>query len=112
MENKKIAGWLIVVAGLFLIGVTISSTYAYFTGTSEFPSVFKTGTVLESSNGTPSSTQDPQAQVQQAVNQAVGNILPAGSVDKTLNMVSWSVFATFLVYAGAKIAEIGIKLLA
>lgn len=54
---------------------------------------------------------DPQQQIQGAVNQAITNILPAGTVEKILNMVAWSVFATFLVYAGAKIAEIGIKMI-
>jgi|GEM_PF-526280 len=55
---------------------------------------------------------DPQIQVQDAVNQALNNILPAGIMEKMMNMIAWSVFATFLVYAGAKISEIGIKMIA
>jgi hypothetical protein len=120
MNSKIIIGWVVLVAGLAIIAYAVNSSFQFFTAKADFPAVFKTP--AENINTSFGASQDPtsganadaQAQAQQAVSQATfqafSNILPAENIVKLLNAITWSIFATFLVYAGFKIAEIGIKL--
>jgi len=121
VNAKLIIGWLIIVAGLAVIGVAISTSFQYFTAKAEFPQVFKQPAVqtaatasgqANSNNLSPEQAQQVmQNQIQQSVGQAVGGLLPEGGLTKLLNIVVWVIFATFLVFAGAKLSGVGIKLL-
>jgi hypothetical protein len=124
MNTKKAVGWVLVAAGIMVIGFTINLSYQFFTAKADFPAVFKSQAVAventnlpqESQDGQIANPADAQAQMQQAIgqatSQAINGMIPAGSLEKILNAICWSIFATFSVYAGAKISEIGIKLLA
>ena len=121
MDAKKIVGWVLVAVGLLAIGQAINLSYQFFTGKAEFPAIFKAPVAAVGvaakvdQNNVAVSAADVQAQMQQAVSQAtaqaVNGMIPLGSMEKLLNAIMWSVFATFLVYAGAKISEIGVKLI-
>lgn len=116
--GRVVVGWILIIVGLAVIGQTINNSYKYFTGRADFPAVFTNlaaNSVLDSKITAAADSQNlqemAQAQIQQSMNQAIGNILPADSITKLLNIIVWSIFATFLVYAGAKIASLGIQLL-
>lgn len=117
MNPKNIFGWILLVAGLFVVGGAINSSYQYFTAKANFPAVFKIsavasdGTITSGQKSVTATQTDVQVQLQQATNKAIADMFPADSVSKLLNAISWSMFAAFLVYAGSKIAEIGIKLI-
>jgi hypothetical protein len=119
----KLCGWLILVAGLALIVYSVKTSYSYFTGKAEFPVLVEAPTVsngsgTENSGNSNVDLADPQAvqammqvQIQGSVDKTINNMVPSGSIAKMINAAIWSVFATFLVYAGAKISEIGVKML-
>lgn len=122
MDAKKIIGWVLVAAGLLVIGQAINLSYRFFTAKADFPAIFKAPLLAQAvvvptadQNKVATSVVDAQAQMQQAIGQAtaqaVNGMIPLGSMEKLLNAIMWSVFATFLVYAGAKVAEIGVKLI-
>ena len=116
VDAKVFIGWILLAAGLIIIGQAIDKSGRYFGGKAEFPAVFKTQAnpaITEPAVKNPGtgSQQDLQNQMQQAVNQAMGDIVPAESVTKTFNMVAWLAFASFLVLAGGKVAAIGVQLL-
>ena len=117
MNIKIIVGWVLLAVGLAVIGWTVNTSYRHFTAKADFPPVFNFG----ENNGTAKS-QSPdaanlnvEAQMQlamsQATQEAVANLLPAQEIAKLLNVIVWSMFAAFMVYAGFKIAEIGIKMI-
>jgi hypothetical protein len=118
---KDIFGWVLILAGLAVIGWSIYFSYQFFFVKAEFPALFKFPAAAQNvapetkQNIATDSQADVQAQMQkeigQATNQAVSNMLPADSISKLLNSIAWSIFATFLVYTGAQIAGIGIKLI-
>ena len=115
---KIIIGWVLVIAGLLIIGQTISNSYQYFTAKADFPAVFTApvaNSATDSKTIAAAASQNPQemaqAQIQQSMNQAVGNLLPVDSITKLLNTIVWSIFATILIYAAGKICSIGIQLL-
>jgi len=118
---KIIVGWILLIAGLAVIGGTIDYSYQYFTAKADFPALFKLPAISQSANPVtgqstvPSSPADAQAQMQQSIsqatNQALSNMIPPDSVVKLLDIIAWSIFATFLIYAGGKICGIGIQLL-
>lgn len=115
MVIKKITGWFVFAIGLIIIAGAINSSYNFFTGKSEFPLVFKSNAATIAQSVDINQQADPQIQMQdimkQAANQAIYSILPPDAVAKLLNAIVWSMFATFLVYAGAHLASIGIKLI-
>jgi len=118
MNPKIIVGWLVLTVGLLIIGGAISSSYNFFTAKADFPAIFKSTTVnnqVVEQIKPAADVSGPQAQIQQmmsqATNNAIANLFPIESIYKILNAITWSIFATFLVYAGFKIAEIGVKMI-
>jgi len=117
----KTVGWLLLFAGLGLIVHSVTVSYDYFTKKAAFPALIEAPVALDQIASAPGATVDladpkavqamMQAQVQNSVNQTINNLVPGGSVVKLLNAAIWSVFATFLVYAGAKISQIGASML-
>ncbi len=116
MNTKIIIGWVLLAVGLAVIGTTINSSYRYFNAQAEFPAIFKSSpagpAAVENKNAP---DLDLQAQMQESINlatqQAIADMLPTDAINKMLNAVCWSIFAAFMVYAGFKIAEIGVKML-
>lgn len=114
---KVIIGWVLVFAGLAVIGQAVNSSYQYFSAKADFPAIIKTANTVEpvESRIKDSLAMDADAaqkqQMQQSLNLALGNILPTESVTETLNAIIWSIFATFLVFSGGKITSLGIQFL-
>ncbi len=122
MNIKIIAGWCLVVAGLLVIGWAINASYQYFTAKAEFPAVFEASSKKQESALPPQAdlnalsiegAQDYlQNQIQYSVNRAMVDMLPDDAIAKMLNILSWSIFGTFLIFAGGKISWLGVQLLA
>jgi len=116
-----IAGWVLVAAGLAVIGVAINASYRYFTAKAEFPAVFKVSAKNPASDLPAQaeienlSLEDAQNylqnQIQYSVNRALVDMLPDDAIAKMLNILSWSIFSAFLIFAGGKISWLGVQLL-
>lgn len=104
---KAIIGWFLIVLGIVVIIWSISSTYYNFTGQSEFPQMFEDSQNVNQEKAS-GSIED---QIGSIVGEQIKNMLPSGTLPKMLNMVSWTMFVTFLVFAGSKMAGLGINLL-
>lgn len=136
---NKIAGWVLLIAGTLMIFWGVFASYDIFTGKKQAPMVFvspainggiKTGDDGEKAADTgkidiekyrnidPKNLQNLQQtqedQMQNLVKESLGNqlekIMPTDSITKIMNLSSWSMFVFILIYAGSKIASLGIKL--
>jgi hypothetical protein len=109
---KNIAGWVLLILGVVLIGWVLLSTYNIFTGKIAAPEIFdsRTEDVL---NKKTSATQsgDGQAQIEKIMGEQIGNLVPPGALSKILNMTVWSVLAWVFISGGAQLSGIGIKLM-
>lgn len=137
---NKIAGWVLLIAGALMIFWVVFTSHDIFTGKKQAPMVFtssaingETKTVDNSEknantgkidiekykNIDPKNLQNIQQtqedQMQNLVKESIGNqlekIMPADSITKIMNLSSWSIFVFILIYAGSKIASLGIKLI-
>jgi hypothetical protein len=59
----------------------------------------------------PIDQQDIQNSINEAVQQQIESMVPSEFITQLFNLVSWSIFAVILVFAGAKVSAIGIKML-
>ncbi|NQU82809.1 MAG: hypothetical protein HQ539_02570 [Parcubacteria group bacterium] len=108
MVTKKIAGWVLVLAGVLMIAWGVWSSSQIFTLKKSAPEMFK----VEESDSTSNEAQDQiQQQMQDVIQNQLGKMLPTDSMPGMLNLIAWSVFMTILIFGGGKIAFIGIKLL-
>ncbi|MDD3386795.1 MAG: hypothetical protein PHU17_02605 [Candidatus Pacebacteria bacterium] len=109
MEFKTLLGWLLIVFGILIVFWSIQSSYTNFTNQTEFPQVFQ---IDESSIVT---EENSSGSVEDKIGSIIGNqvsqMIPQSTVTQLLNMLSWIVFATFLVFAGAKVVGMGADLL-
>lgn len=105
---KKIIGWVLLAAGLAVIAWSIQSSFSIFTAKTAAPEIFK---IQASSTGQISTSADLQEQLGKMVGEQLKGLLPQNTLPGILNLISWSIFVTFLVFAGAKISGLGIKLL-
>lgn len=111
---NKILGYFLLVVGLVLIVFTGWQSYSIFTAKVSAPLVFMTPVSSNSptkSAGSLDLSAQIQNQLQNALDQQFGQILPADSITKILNLASWSILAWILIMAGGAVAGIGVKLI-
>ena len=109
MKYSSIVGWILLIAGVVLIGWTLMSSYNIFTAKVDLPEFFETPE--EQILPKKESAQDIQSQIEQMIGEQLKGILPVDSIIKLLNLVVWSMLAFILIFGGGKISGLGIKLI-
>ncbi len=105
---KKILGLVLLFVGLAIIFYSLYSSYNIFTAKTEAPEIFM---VEEKEEVKVTGTGDIQAQIQRMIGEQLKGMLPAGSIPRLLNLIAWSIFAGILIFGGAQISNLGIKLI-
>jgi len=100
---KKIIGWSLIILGIIMVLGTIYSTYLNFTGQSEFPQIF----TFEEEKVTPQTAEGLEGQIGGMIGGYIKDLIPQGATTLMLNMFSWILLATFLVYSGSKLVSMG-----
>lgn len=106
----KIFGWILLLAGLILIGWTLFHSYDIFTAKSLPPEFFKAEQKI-SVQTTKINPQDVQAQLEKMIGEQLKGLIPADTIPKVLNLTVWSMLAFILLSGGGQISGIGIKLI-
>lgn len=108
-NSTKIFGWLLLGAGIIIIILALYSSYNIFTLKSAVPEIFPLPkeTAATTTQGEITSIEDIQA----LLSQQLKGMIPVDTIPKLLNLLSWSVLATILIFGGGQIASLGIKLL-
>ncbi len=108
VNNKQIVGWLFLILGIAVIFYSLFSSLNIFTGKTMAPEIFS-GANGSAANGTPIGSLN--AQVDKMIGEQLKSIIPSNAIPKLLNLISWSIFATLLIFGGVQISNLGIKLL-
>ncbi|MFH1575903.1 MAG: hypothetical protein ABIB55_03105 [Candidatus Nealsonbacteria bacterium] len=103
---KKTLGLLFIIIGLAVISYSLYTSFNIFSGKIASPEIFKAPSATQNV-----SSQDMQSQVQNMIGEQLKGMLPVDSITTLFNLISWSVFAGILIFGGAQIAGLGIKLL-
>lgn len=103
---KKILALSLLIVGLAVIFYGLYSSFNIFTGKTPAPEIFVTPSAIKSAG-----SQDIQTQLQNMIGEQLKGMLPVDSIATLLNLASFSVFAGILIFGGAQIAGLGIKLL-
>lgn len=116
--RAKLAGWFLLLLGLGIIVWAIYSNFSIFTGKTAAPEIFKIQQKQEIVE-----TQSPESEgllgiVEQMLGDQVGQqiqqtlpSIPNNAIVMMLNLFSWSIFSGVLIFAGTRIAGLGIKLI-
>jgi len=134
---SKVVGWILLIAGALMIFWGVFASYDIFMGKKQAPMVFTSSTINEEAvettdnnkkaadtgktdlekykNIDPQNLQNVQTDqmqnlVAESLTKQLGKMMPADSITKIMNLSSWSMFVFILIYAGSKIASLGIKL--
>ena len=105
MNINKIMGYVLLILGLIIIIVALYQTYNIFTGKSSLPQVFKTVKIEKKTQN-----NDP-ADAQQQMQAIIAEMLPATSINDTMNLGSLAVLIWIFIFGGSKIAGMGIALI-
>ena len=97
--------------GVVIILWGLYSSYNIFTGKARLPEIFK---LEEEKTAAPQqgTISDLQTQVQETVGEQLKELLPSNTIPKLLNLITQSILAGILIFGGAQISGIGIKLIA
>ena len=109
MDAKKILGWLLIISGVFIVFWSIQSTYTNFIGQTEFPQLFQLDEETIISKETSSGSIEDN--IGSIIGEQIKQMLPQASTILMLNMFSWIMLASFLVFAGSKLVGMGASLL-
>lgn len=110
MKIKKIIGWFLLVIGLIIIFGSLYFSFNIFTNRNEAPEIFKMEKADEKIENVDLAELSPEA-MQEIIEEQVKNIIPPEIINKLLNLISWSIFAGILVFAGSRVSGIGIRLM-
>ncbi len=113
---KKIIGWVLLAAGLIILFWALYSSFNIFTAKTAVPEIFRADEEKEQllpteRKTTPTSPEELQREMKKIVEEQIKEIIPAEFLAKLLNLISWSVFASILIFGGSKISGIGIRLI-
>ena len=109
MKIERILGFIILFAGILIIGVILYASFTMFTGKADPPEIFSVSSLKQP--GKPVSDNGIEAQLQNLIGEQFENILPASTIPQLLNLSVWSMFAGLGIFAGTQLASLGIKLL-
>lgn len=98
---KKILGLVLLFAGIIIIVYSLYYSFNIFTAKITAPEIFKTETAVSPAKGG----------VEEMISQQLKGMIPADSMPQLLNLISWSIFASLLIFGGGQVSGIGIKLL-
>ena len=98
---KQFFAWVLIIIGLGIVFWDISSSYYFFTAQKEFPKVFANNSSTQADNS--STGGSIQEQVGNMVKEQIKQLVPENTVTQLLNISSWIIFASFLLWAGGKI---------
>lgn len=105
---KKFFGWFLFFIGLAIIGYSLYSSYNIFTGLKSAPEIFK---IEEKKEILIPTGDELEIKIQKMISEQLKGILPVNAIPQMLNLVTWSIFSGILIFGGAQIASLGIKLL-
>ena len=102
---RQFLAWVLIIIGLGIVFWDISSSYYYFTAQKEFPKVFSANEPSGSTNV--QSSTSIEGQIGNVIKDQIKQLIPENSVTQVLNISSWIMFASFLLWAGGKLIGIG-----
>ena len=107
MDYSKIVGWLVFTGGFLIIAWTLLNSYSVFTLKAEVPEFF----TVEEQSLQQVSGNGIEEQLQSAIQDQLKGLIPADTLPTVLNLAIWSILAFILIFGGAQIASLGIKLI-
>lgn len=110
MNFEKIIGWVLLFLGMAIIFYSLYSSFNIFTGAKEAPEIFKMNekeTILFKEVD----SLNVQGQMERLIEKQLTGLLPADFMPKILNLIVWSMIAGILIFGGAQISGLGIKLI-
>jgi hypothetical protein len=104
----KPIGGLLLLLGLAVIAYGLYSSWQIFTGRDLPPEIFKASSVKQEGS---SKVFEIDLQLDKLLGTQLQQVLPADALPRLLNLLSWSIFASLLVFGGTQVSGLGIKLL-
>lgn len=111
-------GLLLLVGGVGIIASTLFASYNIFTDKNPVPALFsvsdfetESGEKEGNKTGNLSREQEMRKIVQEGIKSQIGNLVPAGTMARLLNLIAWSIFAGIAIFGGTQISKLGISLL-
>lgn len=115
MDFQKISGWVLLLIGLAILGWSIYTSFNIFTAKAVAPEIFKIENKAQNSSSAtvkmPSTPAEVQKQMESIVSEQIRQLIPTELIANLLNLISWAIFASFLIFAGFQIASLGVKLI-
>lgn len=101
MKIERILGFIILLAGIVVISFTLYASFNIFMANTMPPEIFKASEKTDISGGG----------IEEIIQDQFSKLLPAKTIPTLLNLLAWSTFAGLVIFAGAQISFIGIRLL-
>jgi len=113
MNKEKVVGWILLGAGIVLIVWVLFASYMVFSGQSTPPGLFRLEerAPLPERVGFPLTQEELKKEMERMVAEQILAMFPEGALTKVFNLTAWSIMAGIMIFGGAKISEIGVRLI-
>lgn len=107
---KIIVGWVLLALGVGIILWSAWVSYSIYSGSREAPQIFEAPEALDGLSQKEMAGNE-QEKMQQAISEQLNQLMPQDSLPKMFNLAVWSMYVFILIFAGGKVATIGVKIL-
>ncbi|MGB3988292.1 MAG: hypothetical protein WBK67_01200 [Minisyncoccales bacterium] len=112
MDNRCLAGWVLLSLGVILIIWILYTSYGVFTGGRIAPNIFEKEEIVSVEKPKVSvDLNDPEIDLNQIMAEQIQSTIPFDAIFDILNLISWSILSFIVIFGGSKISGLGIKLL-
>jgi len=111
MYLEKIIGWILITVGILIIIWALFTSFNIFTARTLPPQIFIPHSEDKNEITQVLPSQDLEEQMKQIIREQIKSVVPTEELLRLLNLISWSLFAGILIFGGARISELGIKLI-
>lgn len=118
MPPQKILGWILLSIGILIIIYSLLSSFNIFTGKASAPQVFKIE-AQEMDSVQPEVEKElgedledmTEEMAREELQKQLQKMIPQNFLPELFNRISWSIFALVLIFAGAQVSGLGIRLI-
>ncbi len=111
-DNGKIFGWVLLIVGILIIFWALYTSHGIFTGKSVPPQLFEAEErVSIEKNENPMTQEELEQEMERLMGEQLASMVPEGAVSDILNLMAWSIMAGIMIFGGARLSELGIKMI-
>ena len=115
---RKSLGIILLFLGIAIITYPLFISFKIIEGEKNIPTIFKESTLEKNEkvpeelvSGKSNFQEDMEKKAREIISQQLSSLFPAENIAQLFNLIAWSIIAGLIIFGGAQLSQLGIRLL-